>query len=801
MHWGRFLSRIPRAQRRPLALFALLFAVVLLLLALNFLALKIESGARAYATGNSLWASAQKDAVFYLERYAESGDPSDWQDFKARLEVPLGDRNARLALDRDPPDILAARRGFRAGDNAAADIPMLIRLYRYFSWEPHFQRAITIWRNADTYILDLQHIGDEIFAARNAQPDQHGRIHQLVQRARAINVAVRPLEDRFAAAVGTTGRWITEVLLVTCIGISAIVFILGAYLMRRMTAATFEAEARFRATFEHAALGIAHVSLDGCWLSMNRRMADILGERRASLIGRSFAESTHPDDAGRSEAVMRDLIDGDETALQLHKRYLRPDGSVVWANINTTLLRDIDDEPLYYITVVEDVTEQHRLAEELSHQARHDALTGLINRAEFEKRLEAAIDNARIDNDHGALCFLDLDRFKIVNDSCGHLAGDALLQQIANVIRDNVRSNDTLGRLGGDEFGLLLQSCPADAAQAVADKVRSAVENFRFIWNGETYRLGASIGVAMFDNRTTDVDALIHTADEACYEVKAAGRNHVRMARAPCQGAGPEHGDRAGGLRAALEEGRCLLMWQPVALATRSSPPWRHVEVLVRMREEDGRILAPMHFLPLAQRQGLSEALDRWVVTTALAQLATSAALRDSLECISINLSESTLGNQALATELADLITASEMDAHQIRFEISEQAAVANMVATRDFMDVLTSAGCSFALDDFGGSSASYRYVASLPVTEVKFDDLVTRDVDTDPVHETVAGALNEIAHAMGRSTVAKRVERTPVLARLRRLGIDRVQGHAICQPMLFADLAATLDRPAQISN
>lgn len=793
MPWGRVFSRIPPSQRRPLALLAVVFCVVSFLFALNLVALKIESGARAYATGNSLWAAAQKDAVFHLERYADTGNSADWEAFRKRLAIPLGDRRARLALDQSPPDLVAADAGLRAADNNPADISMLIRLYRYFSWEPHFAHALDAWRKADQYILELQSIGDQIHAEVSSTSPDSVRMQQFISQAHAANIALRPLEERFATALGDAGRWITQVLLVAMLAVSFLVFALGAYLVRRVTAASFESEARLRATFEHAALGIAHVGLDGRWLSMNDRMAEILGQPREMLVDQPFANFTHPEDREPSKEAMRRLASGEEDALQLRKRYLRADGSTVWTNVNSTLLRDIHDRPLYYITIVEDVTEQHRLAEKLTHQARHDALTGLINRAEFENRLQAAIETTRIDDDHGGLCFLDLDQFKVVNDTWGHLAGDALLQQVANLIRMNVRNNDTLGRLGGDEFGLLLQACPPEAALAVAEKIRTALEEFQFTWEGDSYRVSVSVGVAMFDAKTEDVDQLFAAADAACYAAKAAGRNAVRLAGRERNVMPRQHTlrQRAADVRSALEEERLLLAWQPIVPVARVSAPWKRFEVLLRMRTEDGDILPPARFLPTAERHGLNRQLDRWVLRSALMQLASAPESISGLEMLSVNISSATMSDATAVDELRTLIAESGVEPQLLCLEISETAAISNMAAAVRFLDKVHEIGCITALDDFGSGAVSFRYLDSLPVEQVKFDGLLVRDIDTDPVHETIVRAMNDIAHAMNKKTVAKYAERPPVLARLRKLGVDMVQGHAIGAPELFADLVS----------
>lgn len=803
MRWIAALTRIPTQQRRLLALIGVMFVMVLLLLGITYGVLSFNSAARAYIAGNGYWAKAQKDAVYHLSRYIDTQDSAAWHQFRESLAVPLADRRARLAMNRDELDWNEAFSALAGGRNHPDDIPSMIRLYRWFHWEPHIAPAIEIWKDADVHILELRELGRVVHEDIEAGRLTEARRRTLMERLETIDARLRPLVDRFASVLGQAARWLQNILLWVLLTAAVAILALGGWVVYRITARTFEAEQRFRATFEHAGQGIAHVGLDGTWIRVNRRLCELLGYSRDQLLGMRFHDLTHPGDREVSEQAGDRLISGELDRLELTKRYVRSDGQPIWAELTVTLLRDIHDRPQYFITLVEDVTEEKRLSDELSYRARHDDLTGLINRYEFEDRLGRAVDRVRLERTESVLCYLDLDQFKIINDTCGHMAGDALLQQLGPLIRSCVRSNDTVARLGGDEFGILLEACPLDTAQRTAETVRRAVADFRFSWNERSFGLGVSIGLVSIgpdlEPRALDSQRLMSMADTGCYEAKESGRNQVHVADPKGRAVSLRQTEMewTERLQRALDNDRLFLVWQPIHAFTDEGGPPRCFETLVRMRTPEGEVVSPGRFLPAAERYGLAQPLDRHVLSLALAWLETHGAARPDLEWISVNLSGSTVSRPDETRQLLEMIEAADVDPNRLCFEVTETAAIANLHAAVDFMYEAKQLGCRFALDDFGSGVSSFGYLNTLPVDYVKIDGIFVRDLDENSVHEAMVRSINEIAHSMGKRTIAEYVESKIVADRLRELGVDFGQGYGLGRPVPIGELGGTMpERP-----
>lgn len=785
----RFLNRMPAAQRRPMLLSVVLLVIVLLLFAVMYTVLMVSSGVRAYTAGESMWSKSQKDAVHYLSRYSETGARRYWARYQKHITVPVFDRVGRLAMDNGE-GYDAAAEAFRTSKHPPADIPMLIFLYQWFAWEPHFAQAVEIWRKGDEYILQIQDIAAAIHGEIQSGSPDAARIRELQARLAELDGLLRPLEDRFSLVLGNAARFVQNALLAAMLAVALLLVAAGTWIMRRISVYGFETERRFRATFEQAAVGISHISLEGRWLSVNERMCQILGYEREQLVGMYFTELTHTDDLDGGFDDMRRMLQNGMGRLNVQKRYMRADGRTIWANVHITLVRDINEQPLYFLAVVEDITDARRLSEELSHQARHDPLTGLINRYEFEKRLSQAVERSIVEGVEHTLCFLDLDQFKIINDTCGHMAGDAMLQQIAGLIRSCIRSNDTLARLGGDEFGLLLEVCTADTARLVADKIHAAVSRYRFNWEGKPFSLGVSIGVVPFGSEQRDINQLLSAADTACYAAKEGGRNRVHVA---------EHGDpeitrhRAemqwhSRLRDALEENRFFLVWQPIVpLRQDVASHAGYYEILLRLRDEDGRIQAPGSFLPAAERFGIVRDIDQWVLHKTLQWLSSADKARWP-QRISLNVSGVSFSDPGFKRQARELIEKHGVDPKLLCFELTETAAITSLASAQHFMNELHALGCRFALDDFGMGLSSFAYLNTLPVDYVKIDGIFVRDMDSDPVHAAIVRSINEIAQAIGKQTVAEFVENAATLELLREIGVDYAQGYGIGRPVPLGD-------------
>lgn len=418
----------------------------------------------------------------------------------------------------------------------------------------------------------------------------------------------------------------------------------------------------------------------------------------------------------------------------------------------------------------------------LSYVASHDALTGLINRREFLARLTHAVDSASRDGATHALCYLDLDQFKVVNDSCGHGAGDELLREITAMLRGAVRDGDSLARLGGDEFGLLLPHCPMERASQIANMLRDLISGLRFVWDGRQFEIGASIGVVRITSGSGDVGDLLRAADSACYVAKEQGRNRVHVYQ-PDDRAVSEHRSHLAWvttLREAMEHGKFELYFQPIAPLGEVDAR-QHVEILLRLRGEDGRLIPPGMFLPAAERYQLMPALDRWVVHATLERLA--PRLRGGNLVCGINLAGQSLGEPGLLREILAALDRHAIPPAAVCFEITETSAISHLGQARDLVHGLRQAGCLLALDDFGSGLSSFSYLKQLPVDFLKIDGSFVRDIASNAFDRAIVGSMVQVARAIGVRTVAEFVEDDAVLAHIRGLGVDYGQGYGIARP------------------
>lgn len=436
------------------------------------------------------------------------------------------------------------------------------------------------------------------------------------------------------------------------------------------------------------------------------------------------------------------------------------------------------------VMVFNDVTETRRLAREARHLATHDALTGLVNRRELELRLERALESHRHAGRQHVLCFIDLDRFKAVNDNAGHRAGDELLRQITRLLTRQVRERDTLARVGGDEFALLLDNCPLDKAVEIAEGMVAAVNGLRFVWEEQAHEVGASIGIAPMRQQRS-VDQLLAQADAACYAAKDRGRGrcHVFEADDSAQadpGAGREV-LRAADIRDAIDGGRLSLHTQPIVDLHRDGRPTVQHEVLVRLRSKSGQLLFPPAFMPAAERYRLMGGIDHWVINNAFEQF-TARAWPEDIR-LSINLSAAALGDHRLASELSRLIRSHAIDPTRVCFEIAETTAVRNLAAVGALMKPLRREGVEFALDEFGAGLSSLTGLKSLPLSYLKIAGVIANGVGAGQAERATVESIVLLARGLGARTVACRVESAESLQALAALGVDLAQGHAIGRP------------------
>jgi diguanylate cyclase (GGDEF)-like protein/PAS domain S-box-containing protein len=490
--------------------------------------------------------------------------------------------------------------------------------------------------------------------------------------------------------------------------------------------------------------------------------------------------------------VARCLHEGRAVDLADGVLLLRRDGTEVAIGDSAAPIRDRNGVTSGVVMVFHDVTEKRRVSRKLSHEATHDALTSLVNRKEFERRLTRALADAAAGavGEH-ALCYLDLDRFKPINDTCGHEAGDELLRQIAALLGGHMRKRDTLARIGGDEFAALLENCPLDQAEEIAETVRRAMEEFRYVGGGKTFSLGISIGVVPITPTSGRMAAVLRAADAACYIAKEAGGNRVFVDRPETIAVAPQtETRRVNRVAQALDEGRFHLYAQAIVPLLPEPATRPRCEILLRLPDERGNLQPAASFLPQAERYNLMPAIDRWVIRRTIELVGGwhRNHPESELPVCSINLSASSLDDESLIPRLRAQLSQQRLPPQALCFEIAEAAALANFAQTVRFISEIRTTGCGVALDDFGTGVHSFAYLKALAVDFLKIGGHYVRGVVDDPVYSAIVAAVNQVGRLMGIATIAEEVDSEPVLNRLRNLGIGYAQGHALAVPQPLAD-------------
>jgi diguanylate cyclase (GGDEF)-like protein/PAS domain S-box-containing protein len=485
----------------------------------------------------------------------------------------------------------------------------------------------------------------------------------------------------------------------------------------------------------------------------------------------------------------------DET---LRQRLAEHDGENPWSHVEAVLVslngdrfwagtsvsRVLVGERDKLLMVATDISEQRQLSELLSYQASHDTLTELYNRREFERHLQRALYALGKEGPEAALLYLDLDQFKLINDTSGHLAGDQLLSQLALAMAEQLRGGDILARLGGDEFGILAHDTRIEGAQALAERLRSRVEGFVYVWKQRSYSISVSIGVVLLDRPGLTLAEALSQADAACYIAKDHGRNRVHFYSEQDDETARRRGEMewANRLRWAVDENRLQLHYQEVApLRGNGSAPY--IELLLRLRDEDGRIVFPGAFIPAAERYGMMPLLDRWVIAQALSHFDQLHASGRPPGCCAINLAASTLEDDGLADYVLDRIARHGVAAEHLCFEITETEAMRNVARAMRFIERVRAVGCKVALDDFGAGMSSFGYLKNLPVDTIKIDGSFVRDIESDPMSRSIVEAICKIGHQRGLDVVAEWVADPGIVPLLSELGVDYGQGFALHRP------------------
>jgi diguanylate cyclase (GGDEF)-like protein/PAS domain S-box-containing protein len=545
-----------------------------------------------------------------------------------------------------------------------------------------------------------------------------------------------------------------------------------------------------RVTLESIGEGVITTDRSGVIDYMNEAAEQLLECKRSIAIGRTLSDLL----------VLVDEVDGNSLGdpvaqclaerrrVNLGRRALlvaKQSRREFSTELTASPIRGPDREMAGCVVIFHDVSEMRGLAREMSYQASHDPLTGLVNRAEFERRLDQALSSPRGEHVSHVVCYLDLDRFKAVNDSCGHMVGDNLLREIAALLRTHVRDSDTVARLGGDEFAMLLIGCPLDKARQIGEDVCEAVGDYKFTWQDRVFDLGVSIGLVEIDQESGTAETALSAADSACYIAKQHGRGRIHVYSARDELKARERGEIQWLRRVqnALKENQFELYSQSIVATRGRVETGPAAELLLRMIDESGKVIGPAHFMSAAERYQLMSHLDRWVVRAALTGLASDTPHLPEGRSCSINLSGQTLADDEFLEYVVDLLDHTGVDPGKICFEVSETAVMNNIEHARRFINVLHGMGCRFALDDFGSGIGSFSQLRNLAIDYLKLDGSFTRDVDESGISREMLAATIKLSKSLDFLVIAEQVEDQASFDILRELGVDYIQGYVIERP------------------
>ena len=511
--------------------------------------------------------------------------------------------------------------------------------------------------------------------------------------------------------------------------------------------------------------------------------ARYLGYRSEYLVDHSILDLYVSDDRNLAEQNLSSAVENPGRVHRWDIRHIKNDGDVIWMR-NTARAVQYNSDTLILVTC-EDIDETYKLSELLSFQSQHDDLTGLSNRKALLKRLEQVIESAHTERTDHILAVVNLDQFSLINDTCGHDAGDELLRQIARLLRTVLRKRDTIARISSDEFAVLIEDCTDSDARSASEAVRCAIESYAFEWGERRHTLSASIGVAPINESCESSSAALSMADTACYAARDSGRNRIHIYQPDSTAVVARHGEMlwARRISEALDEERFNLTFQTIAPLTSVAPHGLHYEILLRMRAESGEVILPGEFLPSAERYHLADKIDRWVISTLFNWFQQRPGEIEEIGLCCINLSGQSIGNESILAFIVEQFRRGLVPAHKICFEITETAAIADLVQATRFIHQLKDHGCRFALDDFGSGFSSLTYLKQLPVDFLKIDGSFVRDMVTNSTDCAMVRSINDIGHVLGKQTIAEFVENDRTLELLRKLGVDFAQGCEISRP------------------
>ncbi|MEG1281552.1 MAG: EAL domain-containing protein [Comamonas sp.] len=803
VHTKSRFSNTGRALRNVWPFITLAIVQVVLTVA----SLQVVNALRVFSSSESHWSKGHKDATYAISRYALTGDETAYQRFRDSLQIPLNDMLARnLIEDQTEQSRAQAMALIRSSHPAPEDVADLLWLTSHFKQYKLVSNLLDLWRSSDKPLLEMQLLGEEIHASLLKSAVTPTQRQAWLSRIRALQETLNKAEQSFSTALNYTSNQLKTWLWWANIGAALCMLVLIIWRTGRMRRDTEQAEDALdmvseRATTTLAAIGDAVITTNaaGDVLYMNRAAERLLGASLEQLFMRNLAERMRTPPANEDEALVQDrimdVLSGKASAsdkifavYDSHRRarQVKMAFTPIGAHTGTTEV----------VFVLHDVSQEQTYMRELAWQATHDQLTGLVNRYEFERRLGLLLTQPVPENGNkGAMMYLDLDQFKVINDTSGHSAGDAMLRAISTMLQHCLRAEDTLARVGGDEFAVLLENCPFDEAQELAEQIRDAAQHLRIQWGERNLSSSVSIGLVKLTAPLDSVEEVFRVADMASFGAKQRGRNTVYCYEA---GVDQEIARFVGEMewleriKEALEGDLFILYAQPIhALnpqADKAAGHGLHIEIQMRMRMPDGSLISPVHFIPAAERYGLMPLVDRWVVNKTLETLAAmqKASHAMPISCCAINLSGTTLGDEKLLDFLRHQIELHGVNPRILCFEITETAAITHLPNAMRLLKSLKAIGCKFSMDDFGSGMSSFGSLKNLPVDFLKIDGAIVADMIREPAHRAMVEAINHLGHALDMKTIAEFAATPDIVVQLRSMGVDYAQGYATGVPKPF---------------
>jgi len=793
-------------------------AVVLVLLTLAFVSVEIMSSLRAYITAESVWSKNQKNATFYLHWYAESGEDTFFQRHVAALEVLHHLRTARDLLERPSVDMNVAMDELVLGGFSRDDVRGAAWVYRIFHNVSYLEDAVRFWKRSDAAIDELGNIGRQLHRRFVAPSGMRAGTAVELRKIFEIDEQIAPLSRGFSFKLGETFQRVASLLLLIDLTAASLLMLLTiwhvrqlVFQRRRTEEAWLRSEARARATLGSIGEAVIATNLTGHIEFVNPAAESLFRTKGTECIGMLFSDVFSllyersrlpetllanlvsdylPHSPGQERLVEMVLVLRNDMEVNVAATVSRISGSTYSLNDQ----REVDQAHDGFVIILRNITNEREYVRSLAWQASHDSLTNLVNRTEFDRQLNVSLQG---NSDHAVLApdvllLFDLDRFKIVNDTCGHAAGDAMLRAISAYLAQRFGTNDTFARLGGDEFGALLRGYTRDEVLDLTSRILQQASTFSFEWETQHFKTSLSIGLLVLNEPAMTTESAMRMTDVACFVAKERGRSRMQEVDLADSHLAM-HVNEASWVRRlknALENGLFCLYAQVIRKNAETGDGSLHhdkIELVIRMIDtEGGADITPDKFIPAAERYGLMTSIDQWVVRTALLSLAKTPVKLYSE--YAINLSGASIGDSRFLSYVVDCIRESGVDPRLLCFEITETAAISNLQSAAHFMKELHILGCHFALDDFGAGMSSFGYLKHLPVDYLKIDGTFVKNLPDDIISQEMVIAINDIGHSLGCQTIAEYVESEDIAMLLRTYGVDYLQGYFIGRPSFWEE-------------